>query len=174
MRLHPFLLVAPSFLLLAACTSSPPPPVTMNISSPAFAHNGSIPAMYTCDGTNVSPSLAVSGVPQGARSLVLISDDPDAPRGTWVHWLLWNLDPTTREIPEGSVPTSAIEGTTSFRKTGYGGPCPPSGTHRYFFKLYALDTTLNLPPAAHKDQLEAAMAGHILAQAELIGLYSRK
>lgn len=178
--MRPLLFAVPCVFLLAACTS--PLPIAMNISSPAFTHNSSIPAQYTCDGANVSPPLAVSGAPQGTQSLVLIHDDPDAPMGTlrqgseqaWVHWLLWNIDPQTREIPEGGVPAGAVEGTTSFRKTGYGGPCPPSGTHRYFFKLYALDVMLDLPPTAHIEQLEAAMAGHVIAQAELIGLYTRK
>lgn len=146
----------------------------MQLSSPAFTQNGRIPLLCTCDGEDRSPPLRVADVPGGAKSLVLIHDDPDAPAGTWVHWLLWNVDPRTKEIPAGSVPKGAVEGTTSFRRTGYGGPCPPSGTHRYFFKLYALDTVLDLPSSADKKKLEAAMEGHIIAQAELIGLYSRQ
>lgn len=148
--------------------------MNMEISSPAFAHNNAIPVQYTCDGANVSPPLAIGGVPKEVKSLVLIHDDPDAPTGTWVHWVLWNIDPQTKEIPEGSIPQGAIEGMTSWERTGYGGPCPPSGTHRYFFKLYALDTVLDLPPSADKAQLEGAMKAHILAQTELLGLYSRQ
>ncbi|MBI1934040.1 YbhB/YbcL family Raf kinase inhibitor-like protein [Candidatus Peregrinibacteria bacterium] len=158
-------------LLLTACI--PSSPLTMKISSPAFIHNQSIPSLYTCDGANRSPPLKISGVPVEAKSLVLVNDDPDAPAGTWVHWLLWNIDPKTKEISEGVPPPEAIEGTTSFRKTGYGGPCPPSGTHRYFFKLYALDRTLDLPPSADKAKLEKAFEGHILAKTELMGLYQR-
>lgn len=146
----------------------------MEISSPAFTHNGSIPAQYTCDGDDKSPPLRISGVPRGAKSLALIHDDPDAPMGTWVHWLLWNINPLTEEIEENGVPPGAIEGTTSWGNTGYGGPCPPSGTHRYFFKLYALDTILDLPSSADMAKLEEAMASHILAKSELIGLYSRR
>lgn len=148
--------------------------MNMEISSPAFTHNGSIPAQYTCDGDDKSPPLRISGVPRGAKSLALIHDDPDAPMGTWVHWLLWNINPLTEEIEENGVPPGAIEGTTSWGNTGYGGPCPPSGTHRYFFKLYALDTILDLPSSADMAKLEEAMASHILAKSELIGLYSRR
>lgn len=147
--------------------------LNMQISSPAFQHNGRIPALYTCDGKNISPPLAISDVPETAQSLVLISDDPDAPVGTWVHWLVWNIDPKTTEIAEHTAPAGAIEGTTSFGNVGYGGPCPPSGTHRYFFKLYALDIRLDLPKSTDKKALEEAMKDHILAKAEIIGLYSR-
>lgn len=109
-----------------------------------------------------------------AQSLVLIMDDPDAPAGTWVHWMVWNIDPKINEITEDNVPQGAIEGVTSFGQTGYGGPCPHSGRHRYFFKLYALDTKINLSLGADKSQLEKAMNGHILAQSELVGLYQRR
>lgn len=146
----------------------------MTISSPAFRENTRIPSKYTCDGENISPPLSIGSVPEGTKSLVLINDDPDAPVGLWVHWLLWNVDPGTTEIAQNSVPTGASEGTTSWGRTGYGGPCPPSGEHRYFFKLYALDTRLELPPSTDKKRLEAAMEGHVLDSAELIGLYSRK
>lgn len=148
--------------------------LSMQITSSAFKHNEKIPSQYTCDGDNKNPPLSIFEVPQDAKSLVLISDDPDAPMGTWVHWTLWNMDPKITEIAEDSVPQGAVEGTTSFGNTGYGGPCPPSGTHRYFFKLYALDTTLNLNTSAKTSDIEEAMKTHILAQAELIGLYSRK
>lgn len=169
-----FVLALPiTLLFLAACAAPVPSSMTMKLSSPAFTHNGSIPALYTCDGEDRSPPLHISGVPSEAKSLVLINDDPDAPMGTWVHWLLWNIEPKTMQIREGSIPPRVIEGTTSFRQTGYGGPCPPSGTHRYFFKLYALDTTLDLPRSADKAKLEKAFEGHILAKAELMGLYQR-
>lgn len=146
----------------------------MKLASSAFSHNQAIPAKYTCNGENINPPLSILDVPQNAKSLVLIMDDPDAPAGTWVHWIVWNIDPTTKEIAENSVPAGAIQGKTSFGSVGYGGPCPPSGTHRYFFKLYALDATLSLSPSAIKPDLEKAMNGHILEKTELIGLYSRK
>lgn len=146
----------------------------MKLESTAFSHNEKIPSKYTCDGDNVNPALLISGVPDRTKGLVLVMDDPDAPRGTWVHWTLWNIPPETAEISENSVSRDAVGGTTNFGSTGYGGPCPPSGTHRYFFKLYALDTTLSLFSSADKKEIEKAMEGHILASAELIGLYSRK
>lgn len=146
----------------------------MILTSSAFEHNGPIPSKYTCDGENINPPLKIEDVPEKAESLVLIMEDPDAPMGTWVHWTLWNIDPQIKEIQEDSVPEGAQEGITDFGKPGYGGPCPPSGTHRYFFKLYALDTKLDLPSTTTKDQLEEAIEDHILAQAELIGLYSRQ
>lgn len=147
---------------------------SLKISSPAFRHNGTIPTKFTCDGDDISPALAIEGVPEGARSLALIVDDPDAPSKTWVHWVVWNIDPKTEVIAEGGVPKGALQGMNDFRKLDYGGPCPPSGTHRYFFKLYALDTVLHLAKGATKAELEQTMKGHIIDQAELIGLYSRK
>ena len=146
----------------------------MTISSPAFQHNQSIPPKYTCDGANINPPLTISDVPEDGKSLVLIHDDPDAPVGLWIHWLLWNIDPKTTEIPENSIPKGAVEGTTSWKRTGYGGPCPPDGQHRYFFKLYTLDTKLDLPASTEKDELETAMKDSVLAKAELIGLYKRR
>ena len=147
----------------------------MRIESPAFGNTSRIPTAYTCDGANVNPPLAIADVPAGAKSLCLIMDDPDAPMGTWVHWTVWNIDPKTTGIPEHSVPKGSVEGKTSAGESGYGGPCPPppTGTHRYFFKLYALDRTLDLPASPDKAALERAMEGHILGNAELIGLYSR-
>jgi Raf kinase inhibitor-like YbhB/YbcL family protein len=144
------------------------------IASPAFSHQGMIPSKYTCDGADVNPPLSFTNIPEKSKSLALIVDDPDAPMGTWVHWVAWNIGPGTKEIPERSVPKGALQGTNDFRKQGYGGPCPPSGTHRYFFKLYALDAPLPLQAGATKAQLEQAMKGHIIAQAELVGLYRRK
>ena len=146
----------------------------MKLESSVFENNGNIPSKYTCDGENVNPPLEISEVPENTKSLVLIVDDPDAPMGTWVHWTVWNISPKTTEISENSVPEGAVEGITDFGKPGYGGPCPPSGTHRYFFKLYALDTTLDLGSSAKAKDIEKAMEGHILDKAELVGLYSRK
>ena len=149
-------------------------PKIMRLESSAFENNSFIPSKYTCDGENVNPPLKISGVPQKAKSLVLIVDDPDAPRGTWVHWTVWNISSQTTEIAENSVPQGAVEGMTDFGKPGYGGPCPPSGTHRYFFKIYALDTNLNLGSSAQVRDLKKAIENHILDKAELIGLYSRR
>jgi len=151
----------------------------MNLKSSAFEAGGMIPKKYTCDGPDVSPSLSWSDVPAETKSLALIADDPDAPMGTWVHWVAWNIPPNVRSLDEDvakrdSLPNGMKQGTTDFRSIGYGGPCPPSGTHRYFFKLYALDATLNLSPSTTKKDLEKAMQGHILKQAELMGRYSRK
>lgn len=147
---------------------------TMNLTSIAFANNTNIPSTYTCDGKNINPPLAWSGMPSNTQSLALIVDDPDAPSGDWVHWLLWNIPPTTTSIPERFSPASPIvEGTTSFSQAAYGGPCPPSGVHRYHFKLYALDATLTLPSTATKEELLQAMQGHILEQSDLVGLYQR-
>lgn len=144
---------------------------TMKLASAAFTDNGEIPSEFTCDGSDASPPLSISGVPQNAKSLSLIMDDPDAPGRTFVHWVLWNISPTTKEIKRGGEP--GINGKTDFGRFGYGGPCPPSGTHRYLFKLYALDTTLNLSAGSTKRELESAMSGRIIAEAELIGNYKR-
>ncbi len=146
----------------------------LKISSPAFQNNGSIPSKYTCDGANVNPPLKIENVPAGTKSLALIVDDPDAPRGIWVHWVVWNIDPKIGEIRENTVPKGSIQGVNDFEKHDYGGPCPPSGTHRYFFKVYALDTLLNFSSDAGKAGLEKAMQGRILAQAQIVGLYKRK
>ncbi len=146
----------------------------MKIYSEQFADNGMIPARYTADGKDINPPLLIEGVPQEAKSLVLIMDDPDAPMGTWDHWILYNIPPDTKEIAEDSVPEGALVGKNSWGKMEYGGPAPPSGVHRYFFKLYALDVVLDLPPGATKSQVESAMEGHILAQAEWVGKYTRR
>lgn len=147
--------------------------VSMKLSSPAFEHNKEISSRFTCDGENINPPLLISDVPIGTKSFVLVNDDPDAPGGIWVHWTVWNITPDTKEIKENSMPEGAEEGVTDFGKAGYGGPCPPSGTHRYFFKLYALDTMLELPPTAKASDVEKTMTGHILAKAVLVGLYKR-
>jgi Raf kinase inhibitor-like YbhB/YbcL family protein len=145
----------------------------LQIISPAFKHNEFIPKKYTCDGEDINPPFRIEDIPSKAKSLSFIVDDPDAPAGTWVHWVVWNINPDTREIKENSVPKGAQQGLNDFRKNDYGGPCPPSGTHRYFFKLYALDTMFNLGSKAKKSDLEEAMKGHILEKAELVGLYRR-
>lgn len=142
----------------------------MNLTSPAFGHSQMIPEKYTCQGADVNPPLAISGIPEGTKSLVLIVDDPDAPGGNWDHWLVYNIAPTP-EIKENSVP--GVEIKNDFRRVNYGGPCPPSGTHRYFLKLYALDTRLAFKGTPSKQELEKAMLGHILEKAELIGLYQK-
>ena len=154
---------------------------TMNftLTSAAFTEGAGIPSQYTCDGQDVSPPLAWTAPPAGTQSLALISDDPDAPMGIWVHWVVYNLPASLRQLPEAVPADKELsdgmrQGKTDFGRTGYGGPCPPSGTHRYFFKLYALDAVLSLAPGASKPQLEAAMKGHVLAQAQLIGTYRRK
>ena len=146
----------------------------MKIQSPVFENNQSIPSKYTCDGQNINPPLEFADIPKEAKSLVLIMDDPDAPSGLWVHWTVWNIDPSTKGIAENSRFEDAMEGMTSSGKMGYGGPCPPDREHRYSFKLYALDTILDLDSSAKKEELEAAMEGHIISSAELIGLYNRK
>jgi Raf kinase inhibitor-like YbhB/YbcL family protein len=153
--------------------------VQLTLTSSGFAEGQPIPKKYSCDAENVSPSLKWSSVPQNTKSIALIADDPDAPAGTWVHWVIYNIPPTTTELPEGlpatqSVLNSALQGTNDFRRVGYGGPCPPRGNpHRYFFKLYALDTALNLKAEATKKDLLGAMEGHILAQGQLMGTYKR-
>ena len=148
--------------------------MVFELTSSAFKHQAAIPQKYTCDGQDISPPLGWSNVPAGVQSFALIVDDPDAPVGVWDHWLLFNLPAETQALPEqAAVPAGSQPGKNSWGKLNYGGPCPPGGTHRYFFKLYALDTTLSLKAGATKKQLLQAMQGHILAQAELIGTYSR-
>lgn len=138
-----------------------------------FANNESIPSKYTCDGQDAAPELNISDIPSDAKSLVLIVDDPDAPMGTWVHWLLYNIPVTITKLDAKNLPKEAEQGMTDFGRIGWGGPCPPSGTHRYFFKLYAVDKVLDLPAGATKSQLEQAIKDHIIEKAELIGLYKR-
>jgi Raf kinase inhibitor-like YbhB/YbcL family protein len=144
----------------------------ISVSSLAFRDGEKIPEQFTCKGANVSPQLQFPGVPPEARSLVLIVDDPDAPTGLFTHWLVWNIEPTTRQIAEKSSPPSAVPGTNDFGKSGYGGPCPPSGTHRYFFRVFALDQKLQLKSGAKRAALDKAMAGHIVARGELMGRFS--
>jgi len=151
----------------------------INITSSAFEADGMIPAKYTCDGADISPPLQWEAVPEGTKTIALICDDPDAPMGTWVHWVLFNLPAETKELaqnipPEETLPNGTRQGVSDFGRVGYGGPCPPSGTHRYFFKIYALDTEIDLQADANKGRLLKAMEGHILAQGELIGKYKRR
>ncbi len=153
--------------------------MTIKLTSTAFDEGGMIPSQYTCDGQNVSPPLAWSDLPEGTKTLALICDDPDAPRGTWVHWVVYQIPASERGLPENlpareTLDGGARQGTNDFKKPGYGGPCPPSGTHRYFFKLYALDASLDLASGATKDQLLKATEGHVLAHGQLIGRYARQ
>ena len=153
--------------------------MTLNVTSSAFENEAMIPPRYTADGEDVSPPLSWEGLPEGTQSIAIISDDPDAPMGTWVHWLIWNIPPDQTGIPENipaeqTLSNGAVQGQTSFNSVGYGGPAPPSGTHRYYFKVYALDTMLKLTSKAKKQDLEKAMKGHILAQGQVMGRYSKK
>ena len=153
----------------------------MKITSTAFAHNGAIPPKHTCEGSDVSPPLAWTGIPPNAKSLVLIVDDPDAPdpaapKMTWVHWVLYNIPASASALAEAvkSLPQGTLEGLNDWKRTGYGGPCPPIGRHRYFHKLYALDVTLPDLQKPDKAKLEGAMRGHVVGQTELIGTYQKK
>ena len=157
--------------------------MTLAITSTAFAHNAEIPSVYTCEGSDISPPLAWSGVPASAKSLALIVDDPDAPdpaapKMTWVHWVLYGIPPTTPGLPEAvkpsALPQGTREGINDWKRTGYGGPCPPIGRHRYFHKLYALDAVLPDLDRPDKHALEKAMQGHVLAQAVLLGTYRKR
>lgn len=145
----------------------------MKLTSSAFVNEEKIPVDYTCDGRSISPPFAISGVPAGTKSLAMIVDDPDAPTGTFTHWVIWNIDPATTELAAGEIPQKSQEGTNSAGRIGYIPPCPPSGSHRYFFTLFALNTTIGLDGKAKKAELEAAMAGHIILQTNLIGTYGR-
>lgn len=144
----------------------------LRITSPAFKHEGMIPSKYTCDGRDIIPPLRFEDLPKGAASLALVMDDPDCPSGTFDHWVVWNISAATASVEEGREP-QGVQGRTSFGRMGYGGPCPPRGVHRYFFKLYALDSMMNLPVGARKKDLEQAMKGHMIEQAVLMGKYSR-
>ena len=153
-------------------------PMSLTLTSRAFAHGAAIPSRHTCDGQDMSPPLAWNEPPSGTKSFVLINDDPDAPMGTWVHWIVYNLPASVRQLPEAYPPDAerpdgTRQGTTDFGRIGYGGPCPPSGTHRYVFTLNALDTTLSLGSGATKAQVEAAIQHHVLARAQLMGTYRR-
>lgn len=146
----------------------------MNVTSTEFAEGAEIPALYTCDGRDINPPLRLGEVPSTTQTLALIMDDPDAPVGTWTHWTMWNIDPTITEIPEHYAPSLGVEGVTSRGTPGYHGPCPPSGSHRYFFHVYALETTLDISTDTDAGGVRAAMDGHIIAEATLVGRYARK
>jgi Raf kinase inhibitor-like YbhB/YbcL family protein len=171
-------------ILCAALSGSAAPlkggsPMTLSVSSPAFESMRAIPSQYTCDGSDISPPLCWKGVPPAAKSIVLFCDDPDAPRGTWVHWVCYDIPPTVDTLRENvpktdTLPAGGNQGLSDFGRIGYGGPCPPGGTHRYFFKVYALDAMLNLRPGRTKKEVEQAMQGHVLALGECVGTYSRK
>ena len=153
--------------------------MAITVTSPAFEEDGIIPAKYTCDGVNVSPPLKWEQAPAGVKSFALISDDPDATIGIWVHWVVWNIPAESNGLPQNVPPTKELpdgskQGITSARKHGYHGPCPPSGTHRYYFKIYALDVALDLPTDSTKQNLLDAMEGHILAEGALMGKYKRQ
>jgi Raf kinase inhibitor-like YbhB/YbcL family protein len=177
-------------IVFVACTKPPQPAtptpantppatkVEMKLTSTAFKEGEAIPRPYTCDGVNVSPPLEWSGVPKSAKTLAIIADDPDAPAGTWVHWVLYNLPAENIGLVENlpaseNVRAGGFQGKNDFGNIGYGGPCPPSGTHRYFFKIYAVDSELPLKGSATKAELEKALEGHIVAQAQLMGMYGR-
>lgn len=163
----------------SAATETGANPMAFSISSSSFSSGGDIPKKFTCDDADVSPELSWTEAPAAVRSFALIADDPDAPAGTWTHWVLYDLPPQTTELPEGlakvdELPNGGRQGRNDFHKIGYGGPCPPPGKpHRYFFKLYGLDQMLNLKPGAGKQEVEQAMQGHIVGETELIGKYRR-
>jgi Raf kinase inhibitor-like YbhB/YbcL family protein len=174
-----FLLIFIAALMVSGCRSLSDEisdgqvQMTIQITSSAFSEGGTIPQKYTCDGVNVSPPLSWTGLPNGTKSLAMIADDPDAPVGTWVHWVLYDIPSDLSQLAEGAQGIGT-PGINDFRKTGYGGPCPPKGKpHRYYFKLYALDTALNLKPGASKENVLTAMKGHVLANGELMGRYGR-
>src|SRR6266705_1883006 len=184
------LAVALATLVLLGCAKAPQPAATQpganhkenkmefKLTSTSFKEGEPIPRQHTCDGVNVSPALEWSGAPPTAKTFAIICDDPDAPSGTWVHWVLYNLPADKIGLVENvpateKVPGDGLQGTNDFKKIGYGGPCPPSGTHRYFFKIYALDNELPLKPGATKADLEKAMDGHVISQGQLIGTYRR-
>lgn len=153
--------------------------MTIQVTSTAFIDGDVIPATYTVDGADLSPPISWQGIPDGTVSIALICEDPDAPMGTWVHWVVWNIPPKIDGLeealpPDGELKNGIRQGTTDFGRIGYGGPAPPSGVHRYYFKMYALDTTLNLRAGATKSELESAMKGHVLAKGQLMGKYSRE
>ena len=162
--------IASLFVAIAAFAAGE---AKMKVTSSAFEQGGNMPAKFTCDGSDTSPPLQITGIPPNAKTLVLIADDPDAPNGLFTHWLVWNIRPQTNSIAEGSAP-KGVQGANDFGKTGYRGPCPPSGTHRYSFKIFALDRELDLRTGVKRSQVDVAMKGHIIAQGELVGRYARK
>lgn len=168
-----FSLVAFALLPGSAQTQNTHSGDPIKVTSSAFSEGGKIPKKYTCDGSDVSPPLRIENLPKGAKSIALIVEDPDAPGRTWTHWLVWNIDPGNTEIRENNVPSHATQGTSDFGSAKYGGPCPPSGTHRYYFRVYALDAAISLPSSATKSAVEKAIAPHVIAKGSLMGTYSR-
>jgi Raf kinase inhibitor-like YbhB/YbcL family protein len=167
-------IIAGAFAIaLAAMASFAAGGAKMKITSSAFQEGANIPSKFTCDGADTSPPLQIADIPSEAKSLALIVDDPDAPSGLFTHWTVWNIPRQTSTVEEGGAP-KGLQGTNDFGKSGYGGPCPPSGTHRYYFKIFALDGELDLPFGAKRGQLDAAMKDHVIAQGELMGRYSGK
>ncbi len=167
-----------SILFFTSLTARGEGGMGLEVTSPAFEDGGLIPRKYTCDGEDISPPIRWRGIPPGTASIALISDDPDAPVGTWVHWVIFNIPPNTEGLeegipPEGVLSNGARQGLNDFRRIGYGGPCPPRGVHRYYFKVYALDKVLDLGPGITKERLLEAMEGHILDRGELMGRYGR-
>jgi hypothetical protein len=162
------------FFCLVAAVPATDPKVTAKVTSPSFQDGGDIPPKFSHDGGNANPALRISGVPAQAKSLVVIVDDPDAPVGLFTHWLLWNVDSKTTEISEHSVPSGAVQGTNDFLGQRYDGPQPPSGTHRYFFKVFALNQKLDLHAGAKRKELDAAMKDHVLAQGQLMGRFTKR
>jgi Raf kinase inhibitor-like YbhB/YbcL family protein len=169
----PRVIVAGALAIALAIVSFAAGGAKMKVTSSAFPEGGNIPSKFTCDGADTSPPLQIAEVPPGAKSLALVMDDPDAPSGLFTHWMVWNIPPQIGTVGEGPAP-KGVQGTNDFGKSGYGGPCPPSGTHRYYFKIFALDRELDLPSGAKRSQLDAALKGHVVAQGELMGRYSRK
>jgi Raf kinase inhibitor-like YbhB/YbcL family protein len=163
-----------SAIVSAAIVSLAAGGAKMKITSSAFQEGGDIPSKFSRDGQDINPALRVEGTPSNAKSLLLIMDDPDAPVGLFTHWLVWNIDPKTTEIAEKSVPKGGIQGTNDYPSPGYGGPQPPYGTHRYYFKVFALDQMLDLKAGAKRPEVDAAMRGHVIGQGELMGRYSKQ
>ncbi|MDI3544780.1 MAG: hypothetical protein PWP68_197 [Rikenellaceae bacterium] len=178
MKIHLLLLITLTFFTSIQCKNKTNMSANIIVKSNSFSDGGMIPAKYTCDGANISPQLSWDNAPKGTKSFVLICEDPDAPMGTFTHWILYDIPADVHELSENLpkdkiLPNGAKQGIADFKKIGYGGPCPPNGTHRYYFKLYALDTLLNLEPGLKKEDILKAMNGHILAQGQIMGKYAR-
>lgn len=172
MRKIIFILLLITVILISGCMQTKKGGKIMEITSPVFENKKNIPEKYTCDGDDINPPLEIENIPENTESLVLIMDDPDAPGGTFDHWIMWNI-PVTNKIEENSVPKGAVQGKNGFGNNEYGGPCPPGEEHTYVFKLYALDTKLNLKEGARKEKVEETIKGHILEKTELLGKYAR-
>jgi Raf kinase inhibitor-like YbhB/YbcL family protein len=162
-----------TLIFMALCAGGRAEADGLSISSPDFTDGAFIPARFTCEGPNVPPTLEIAGVPAGTRSLALVVEDPDAPSGTFTHWIVWNIPPGVRQVTAGALPAGVRQGTNDFGTGGYSGPCPPSGTHLYYFRISALDTALRLPAKASRQEFDAAINGHVLVSAELMGRYAK-